>query len=191
MRDRYGVTAAGGQGRLKGKIVRIAHCGYFGAFDIVIALTALEAALGDLGADVEPGSAARRGPARLLAGGTRAGAGRLATPTMAERAKVLVKERIADAGVELLRERFDVELGLDWDEGELERRIGEFDGILIRSATQLDAGLIREGGEAARDRARRHRVWTTWTSRPPPSAESSSPTRPRPTRSRPPSTPSR
>ena len=58
MRDRYGVTAAGGQGRLKGKIVRIAHCGYFGAFDIVIALTALEAALGDLGADVEPGSAA-------------------------------------------------------------------------------------------------------------------------------------
>ena len=58
MRDRYGVTAAGGQGRLKGKIVRIAHCGYFGAFDIVIALTALEAALRDLGADVEPGSAA-------------------------------------------------------------------------------------------------------------------------------------
>jgi serine---pyruvate transaminase len=58
MRDRYGVTAAGGQGRLKGKIVRIAHCGYFGAFDIVIALTALEAALADLGADVEPGSAA-------------------------------------------------------------------------------------------------------------------------------------
>ena len=58
MRDRYGVTAAGGQGRLKGKIVRIAHCGYFGAFDIVIALTALEAALGDLGAEVEPGSAA-------------------------------------------------------------------------------------------------------------------------------------
>jgi serine---pyruvate transaminase len=58
MRDRYGVTAAGGQGRLKGKIVRIAHCGYFGAFDIVIALTALEAALGDLGAEVEPGAAA-------------------------------------------------------------------------------------------------------------------------------------
>ena len=64
---------------------------------------------------------------------------------MAERAKVLVKERIADAGVELLRERFDVELGLDWDDGELERRIGEFDGILIRSATQLDAGLIEKG----------------------------------------------
>ena len=35
MRDRYGVTIAGGQGHLKGRIVRIAHCGYYGAFDIV------------------------------------------------------------------------------------------------------------------------------------------------------------
>ncbi|MGH2957031.1 MAG: pyridoxal-phosphate-dependent aminotransferase family protein [Solirubrobacterales bacterium] len=58
MRNRYGVTAAGGQGRLKGKIVRIAHCGYYGAFDIIIALTALESALRDLGADVEPGAGA-------------------------------------------------------------------------------------------------------------------------------------
>ena len=63
MRDRYGVTAAGGQGHLKGKIVRIAHCGYYGAFDIVIALGALEMALRDCGYDVEPGagtSAAQR-----------------------------------------------------------------------------------------------------------------------------------
>lgn len=58
MRDRYGVTAAGGQGKLKGRIVRIAHCGYYGAFDIIIALTALESALHDLGGEVEPGSAA-------------------------------------------------------------------------------------------------------------------------------------
>ena len=58
MRDRYGVTAAGGQARLKGKIVRIAHCGYYGAFDIVIALSALESALRDAGAEVEPGAAA-------------------------------------------------------------------------------------------------------------------------------------
>ena len=58
MRDRYGVTAAGGQGPIKGRIVRVAHCGYYGAFDIVIALTALEAALRDLGVGVEPGAAA-------------------------------------------------------------------------------------------------------------------------------------
>jgi len=61
---------------------------------------------------------------------------------MNERAKVLVKEKIADAGVELLREHFDVELGLEWDGSELEQRIGDFDGILIRSATKLTPDLI-------------------------------------------------
>ena len=58
MRDRYGVTVAGGQDHLKGKIVRVAHCGYYGAFDIVVALTALESALRDLGHEVEPGAGA-------------------------------------------------------------------------------------------------------------------------------------
>jgi D-3-phosphoglycerate dehydrogenase len=61
---------------------------------------------------------------------------------MNEQPKVLVKERIADAGIELLRNRFQVELGLEWDGDELQSRIGEFDAILIRSATDLDAGLI-------------------------------------------------
>jgi D-3-phosphoglycerate dehydrogenase len=57
--------------------------------------------------------------------------------------RVLVKEKIGDSGVQLLRDAgFDVELGVDWEDGELERRIGEFDGMLIRSATKLDAGLI-------------------------------------------------
>jgi serine---pyruvate transaminase len=58
MRDRYGVTVAGGQAELNGRIVRIAHCGYYGGFDIVVALTALEMALRDLGVEVEPGAGA-------------------------------------------------------------------------------------------------------------------------------------
>jgi len=58
MRDRYGVTIAGGQGHLKGRIARIAHCGYYGAFDIVIALTALEMSLRDLGYEAEAGAGA-------------------------------------------------------------------------------------------------------------------------------------
>jgi D-3-phosphoglycerate dehydrogenase len=57
--------------------------------------------------------------------------------------KVLVKEKIGDSGVQLLRDAgFDVELGTHWADAELDERIGEFDGILIRSATKLDAGLI-------------------------------------------------
>ena len=34
---------------------------------------------------------------------------------MNDKARVLVKEKIADAGIDLLRDSFDVELGLDWD----------------------------------------------------------------------------
>jgi aspartate aminotransferase-like enzyme len=56
MRDAYGITAAGGQDHLKGRIVRVAHCGYFGAFDIIVALSALEIALRDLGHESEPGA---------------------------------------------------------------------------------------------------------------------------------------
>jgi D-3-phosphoglycerate dehydrogenase / 2-oxoglutarate reductase len=58
--------------------------------------------------------------------------------------KVLVKEKIADAGVELLREQFDVEVGVDWDQDELERRIGEFEAIIIRSATTMTPELIEK-----------------------------------------------
>lgn len=55
LRDRYGITANGGQNELKGKILRIAHCGYFGAFDILTSLSGLELTLADLGYGLEFG----------------------------------------------------------------------------------------------------------------------------------------
>ena len=58
------------------------------------------------------------------------------------RPRVLVKENIGDSGVNLLREHFDVDLGLDWSEEELIERIGAYDGIVIRSATKMTAELI-------------------------------------------------
>jgi D-3-phosphoglycerate dehydrogenase / 2-oxoglutarate reductase len=63
------------------------------------------------------------------------------------RLKVLVKEKIGDSGVALLREHFDVELGTDWGEDELAERIGAYHGILIRSATKMTAELIARAGE--------------------------------------------
>ncbi len=45
MRVKYGVTIAGGQGKLTGLIFRIGHLGYVGIFDILIAVSALEFAL--------------------------------------------------------------------------------------------------------------------------------------------------
>jgi D-3-phosphoglycerate dehydrogenase len=51
------------------------------------------------------------------------------------RPRVLVKEKIGDSGVDLLREHFEVDLGIDWSDEELLERIGSYDGIVIRSAT--------------------------------------------------------
>ena len=53
--------------------------------------------------------------------------------------RVLVREAIAPAGVELLRERFDVDLDAD---SELTEIIGRYDAIVVRSATKLTADLI-------------------------------------------------
>jgi D-3-phosphoglycerate dehydrogenase len=56
--------------------------------------------------------------------------------------KVLVKEKIAESGVELLGRDFDVELGLEMEDGQLEQRIGEFDGLIVRSQTKVTGDLI-------------------------------------------------
>ena len=56
MRDKYGVTIAGGQSHLKGKIFRIAHLGYMTMFDTITALSALEFTLNELGYKVDFGT---------------------------------------------------------------------------------------------------------------------------------------
>jgi aspartate aminotransferase-like enzyme len=53
---KLGITANGGQNQLKGRIIRIAHCGYFGAFDILTSLSGLEMVLSQLGHEVEHGA---------------------------------------------------------------------------------------------------------------------------------------
>ncbi len=56
--------------------------------------------------------------------------------------RVLVKEKIADAGVDLLREHFDVDVRTDMSEEELPGAIADYDAIVIRSATKLTADVI-------------------------------------------------
>jgi D-3-phosphoglycerate dehydrogenase len=56
--------------------------------------------------------------------------------------RVLVAENIGRSGIDLLEQHFDVEVANGWSREELAERIGEFDGILIRSATKLDAELL-------------------------------------------------
>ena len=53
--------------------------------------------------------------------------------------RVLIRESIAEAGIDLLRERFDVDVEPD---GDLAATIGNYDAIIIRSGTKLTADLI-------------------------------------------------
>jgi len=56
--------------------------------------------------------------------------------------RVLVCEKIAEAGVQLLTERFRVDLGLDWSPATLAERVGDYDALVVRSATKVTAELI-------------------------------------------------
>jgi len=49
MRDTFGVTIAGGQSELKGKVFRIAHMGYIEEFDIIVGIACLEKVLAQMG----------------------------------------------------------------------------------------------------------------------------------------------
>ncbi len=66
MRDRMGVDIAGGQDHLTGKIVRIAHIGYAGPFDVITAISSLEMALSRFGVALTLGSGVRAAEAVLL-----------------------------------------------------------------------------------------------------------------------------
>ncbi len=56
LREKYGVTAAGGQDKLKGKVFRVAHLGYAGTFDVITAVSAVEMTLKGLGHPIKLGS---------------------------------------------------------------------------------------------------------------------------------------
>ncbi|HEU5462744.1 MAG TPA: alanine--glyoxylate aminotransferase family protein [Candidatus Binatia bacterium] len=55
LRYKMKVTLAEGQDQLKGKVIRIAHVGYMGAFDVITAIAALEMALRKFGAEIPLG----------------------------------------------------------------------------------------------------------------------------------------
>jgi D-3-phosphoglycerate dehydrogenase / 2-oxoglutarate reductase len=59
--------------------------------------------------------------------------------------RVLVAEKIGASGIDLLREHFEVDTAFDVEGFDLPARIGEYDGVLIRSATKMTADLIGRG----------------------------------------------
>lgn len=54
--EEYGITVAGGQDQAKGKIIRIAHLGYYGRLDVIMVISALEMLLKEMGHQFELGA---------------------------------------------------------------------------------------------------------------------------------------
>jgi aspartate aminotransferase-like enzyme len=59
LEQRFGVKVAGGQGDLKGKIIRIAHLGYFDALDVFSVIAAIELCLLEMGQAFDLGAGVR------------------------------------------------------------------------------------------------------------------------------------
>ncbi len=66
LRVQYGITAAGGQDHLKGKIFRVSHMGYMDTFDVITAVAAIEMVLKGLGHSVKLGSGVARAQELLM-----------------------------------------------------------------------------------------------------------------------------
>ena len=66
LREKYGITAAGGQDHLKGKIFRIAHMGYADLFDVIIAVSAVEMVIKGLGYPIKMGEGVRAAEELLM-----------------------------------------------------------------------------------------------------------------------------
>lgn len=56
--------------------------------------------------------------------------------------RVLICDRIADAGIELLREHADVDLKTGLSPEELLKIVGDYEAVVVRSATKIKANLI-------------------------------------------------
>ncbi|MDP6633591.1 MAG: alanine--glyoxylate aminotransferase family protein [Phycisphaerae bacterium] len=56
LRDKYGISVAGGQAQLKNKIIRISHMGYVDPLETIGMIAALEYTLADMGVAVEIGT---------------------------------------------------------------------------------------------------------------------------------------
>jgi aspartate aminotransferase-like enzyme len=66
LRVQYGITAAGGQDHLKGKIFRVSHMGYTDRFDVITAVAAIEMVLKGLGHPIKLGSGVAKAQELLM-----------------------------------------------------------------------------------------------------------------------------
>ena len=129
LRERFGITVAGGHGELGG--ADVPHRTH----RLLRRLRHHDRALGGGGAPRR----GRRGHRARRRRQPRARGVPRSRQCLRRRPRVLIREPIAESGLELLRERFDV---VEDPDSELGSIIGEFEAIVVRSGTTLDAELI-------------------------------------------------
>src|SRR5690606_41398640 len=56
--------------------------------------------------------------------------------------RVVVAEKIAESGIQTLRECCEVDLAVGVERSELLSRLADAEGLIVRSATQVDAEMI-------------------------------------------------
>jgi aspartate aminotransferase-like enzyme len=66
--EKFGITVAGGQDQAKGKIIRIAHLGYYGRLDMIMVISALEMLLKETGFKFELGTGVKAAEEVLMTG---------------------------------------------------------------------------------------------------------------------------
>lgn len=64
--EKFGITVAGGQDQAKGKIIRIAHLGYYERLDMIMVISALEMLLKEMGHAFELGTGVRAAEVVLM-----------------------------------------------------------------------------------------------------------------------------
>jgi D-3-phosphoglycerate dehydrogenase / 2-oxoglutarate reductase len=56
--------------------------------------------------------------------------------------RVLVKDTIADAGIEMLRALYDVDVHQEWTQDEMREHIKDYDAVIVRSAGKITAEIV-------------------------------------------------
>ena len=150
MRTRYGITIAGGQDHLKGKIVRIAHIGYMSEFDIITAISGLEMTLSDLGFGIRPGAGVAAAQATFAGdpAGVRYQLEQGRREPCPSRFDVLIADDMSKKAVEILSGAgFTVDVKTGMKPEELAAVIGQYHGVGVRSASKIKADTLANPGK--------------------------------------------
>ncbi len=117
---------------MKGQVFRLGHMGYAAEFDVITALSALEQVLASMGQPVDFG----------------AGRARRAESLRREVVKrVLVTDALDSVGVDALRKHgLEVDVAGALDEPSLVARLGDYEGLIVRSATKVTRATLENAG---------------------------------------------